>query len=113
MISALLSKLSLPALVMVIGVVGGIGLQQKVLSRKEVVKVDYDKVRTIVAEEVSKLPKPQPAQSLDIDKIKGKVGKVEIHQHYDIVYNGDSLLTEKITEAVRLELNKLKISKCK
>lgn len=113
MLTTLLSKISLPALVMVIGVVGGIGLQQKVLSRKDVVKVDYDKVRTIVAEEISKLPKPQPSQSLDIDKIKGKVGKVEIQQHFHTEVNGDSLVMENIRALVRDELNKLKISKCK
>ena len=110
MISA---KLTSYALVFVIALIGGIGLQQRVLSRKEVVKVDYDKVRSIVAEEMKKMPKPEPGQSLDIDKIKGKVGKLEIHQHFHTEMNGDSLVVENFLATVREELKAAKIVKCK
>ena len=113
MMTALLSKLSIPLLILTAGIVGGIGLQQKVLSRKEVVKVDYDKVREIVAEELAKLPKPKPLQGVEIDKLKGKGAQLHIHQNYDVQVNGDSLTMDRFAAAVEERLKKLKVSRCK
>lgn len=113
MFAAFLAKAAVPLLIvsMAIGLVGGIGLQQRVFDRNE--SVDYDKVRRIIVEELAKLPKPKPQQGLEIDKIKGKVGKLEIHQDYDVQVNGDSLVMERFGSVVEEKLKSLKVSRCK
>lgn len=114
MISAFIAKAAVPLMIACLagGLVGGIGLQQRVLSPKEAVQVDYDKVRTIVTEELAKLPKPKE-QNLEIEKIKGKGAKVEIHQNYYNQINGDSLVMERFGAIVEEKLKALKLSRCK
>lgn len=84
------------------GTVAGIGLQQKLFNKK----VEYNCPDC-------NCPKAEPAASIDFDKIRGKNMKLEVHQHYHTEVNGDSIAIETFSAAVKRELDKLKISRCK
>lgn len=103
MIHAAIPKFAFPLLLVAIGTIGGIGVQQKLFSKKENIdtKQFSDEVRKIVSEELSKLPKPEPTQGLEIEKIKGKGSKVEIKQNYYVQAD-----TAVIKKAIEETLNK-------
>lgn len=121
-LKAILSKAAGPMLFLAIGLVSGIGLQQRVLSREvkidyDKIKIDYARVQTIVADEITKgideIPEPQPQQGLDFDKIRGRGHSFVIHQNYKINVDGDSLLAGEIGKIVEEKVKALKVSKCK
>lgn len=63
------TKIGLPLLVLVLGAIGGIGLQQKVLAPHQE-KIDYARIENIIK---SATPPPAPAvsvQPFDVNKIK-------------------------------------------
>jgi len=87
MLTTLLSKLGLPALVLMAGVVAGIFLQQRVL----------DKPVHITCPKAPDCHCPE-AQGIDFEKIKGFKGNINVHQHYTMEVNGDSTLITKVIE---------------
>jgi hypothetical protein len=56
-------------------------------------------------------PELKPWNGIDFDKIKSKYITIQNEQHLTI--KGDSLLVKEISEAVKAELMKLKLARCK
>jgi len=50
---------------------------------------------------------------IEIEKIKGLKGKLQITQQYNIVANGDSMLELKLKQMIKGELEGLRIVRCK
>jgi hypothetical protein len=97
MFTAILSKIGIPALILVVGAIGGIGLQQKVFSRKPD-KIDYAEVRSIVKEEVTKAVAgiEISIQPFEVDKMKGLR-----HFNYSPSYTGNVAVSGVDSVAIR------------
>lgn len=50
---------------------------------------------------------------IDFEKVKNFKGTLKIDQHYHITANGDTLLAKKIVDGMVIELNKLRLARCK
>jgi len=62
---------------------------------------------------IPKCPDCNCPETINFDKIKGFKGTINLHNDYAIDIKGDSLLIDKIQEAVKIELLKLKVVKCR
>jgi hypothetical protein len=110
MITPKLMQFSFYALLITIGALGVFTFQY--IYPQE--KVNYDRIRRMVSEEVAKVPKPEPAQGLDIDKIKGKIGHLTINQNYTIAIEGDSIqniLRESVDTSIKKNLSDYKLKR--
>tara|TARA_R110000868_G_scaffold178225_1_gene417800 strand:+ start:537 stop:842 length:306 start_codon:yes stop_codon:yes gene_type:complete len=56
---------------------------------------------------------PDAVNTIDFDKIKGFKGNINLDQHYHVEMNGDSLIIKKIIDEMKLELNKIRLARCK
>jgi hypothetical protein len=56
-------------------------------------------------------PKQEPCNGIDFDKIKSRNLTIENKQYLTI--NGDSLLYDKMRQALKAELEEFKVRKCK
>ncbi len=93
MIPTLLNKLAIPLLIFIAGSIGGIFLQQRVLSRP--VHFSCPKAPDCVC------PKAE-LQGIDFEKIKGFKGTINLNQHYTVDVQSDStLLIKAINQAVK------------
>jgi hypothetical protein len=93
----MLSKISLYIIVALVAAIGTLGVNKKFFSKKET--VDYEKVRSIVSDELAKLPQPEPQQgnTLDLEKVKGKGHHFHIHQDTKVqISGGEKLLMQKL-----------------
>jgi hypothetical protein len=106
----MLAKFSLYIIVALVAAIGTLGVNKKFFSKKET--VDYEKVRSIVSDELTKLPQPEPQQgnTLDLEKVKGKGHHFHIHQDTKIqLTGGEKLLVQKIDSV----MNARNIYRCK
>jgi hypothetical protein len=99
MITTLFAKFGLYALFIVGAFTGGMITSQR-LQKAPVVKIP-DCI----------CPKPDPCNGIDFEKIKSKHLTIENKQYLSI--NGDSLLVDKIVKEIRLELQQLRLARCK
>jgi hypothetical protein len=69
--TALFSKIALPLLILVAGMVAGIGVQQKILDKKSE-GVDYGRIDQMIFAQIARIPKPEAVsvQPFDVEKIK-------------------------------------------
>jgi len=56
---------------------------------------------------------PDAVNTIDFDKIKGFKGNINLDQHYHVEMNGDSLIIKRIIDEMKLELNKIRLARCK
>lgn len=56
---------------------------------------------------------PDAVNTIDFDKIKGFKGNITLDQHYHVEMNGDSLIVKKIIDEMNLELQKIRLARCK
>jgi len=56
---------------------------------------------------------PDAVNTIDFDKIKGFKGNINLDQYYHVEMEGDSLIIEKMISAMSLELQKLRMARCK
>jgi len=104
MIAAILSKFAAPTFIgIALGVGGVIGIQR---ATKQDIKLECP--APIVS-----LKCPDAVNTIDFDKIKGFKGNINLDQHYHVEMNGDSLIVKKIIEEMSLELQKLRLARCK
>lgn len=54
-----------------------------------------------------------PGNSFEVEKMKGFKGNFTLHQHFEIEANGDSLMMKKIITEMTLQLEMLRVVKCK
>jgi hypothetical protein len=56
---------------------------------------------------------PDAVNTIDFDKIKGFKGNINLTQQYHVEMNGDSLIVKKIIDEMTLELQKIRLARCK
>lgn len=100
--TTLLAKFGLPAVIAFAAFAGGMITSQKL--QKPPVVVDK-KCPDCTC------PKQEPCNGIDFDKIKSRNVTIENKQFLTI--NGDTLLIEKIKDALHSELEDFKVKKCK
>jgi len=104
MIAAILSKFAAPTFIgIALGVGGVIGIQR---ATKQDIKLECP--APIVS-----LKCPDAVNTIDFDKIKGFKGNINLDQHYHVEMQGDSLIIEKMIAAMSLELQKIRLARCK
>jgi len=55
---------------------------------------------------------PEASNAIDFDKIKN-AKNITVNQRYYVEMNGDSLIVKNIIEAMSMELQKLRLARCK
>lgn len=93
MLTSILSRLALPAIIFLVGSTLGIFLQQRV----------FDKPCHFECPPIPDCNCPIPKlQSIEFEKIKGFKGTINLNQHYTVQVDSDStLLVNAINDAVR------------
>ena len=56
---------------------------------------------------------PDAVNTIDFDKIKGFKGSINLTQNYRVEMDGDSLIVKKIIDEMSLELQKIRLARCK
>ena len=56
---------------------------------------------------------PDAVNTIDFDKIKGFKGSINLTQNYRVEMNGDSLIVKKIIAEMAVELQKIRLARCK
>jgi len=103
MIAAILSKFAAPAFIgIALGIGGVIGIQR---ATKQDIKLECP--APIVS-----LKCPEASNAIDFDKIKN-AKNITVNQRYYVEMNGDSLIVKKIIEEMSLELQKIRLARCK
>jgi len=108
MIAGIISKFVAPtAIGIAIGVAGMIGIQKatKPEIKLECPVIDYSKF--------PKCPECPATLGNEFEKVKGKNITLNLTQHMKVVANGDSLIAKRIIDEMVIELNKLKLARCK
>lgn len=103
MFSTLLGKYLIP-IVALISMGAGMLFQARVLAPK-CPKIEFPKCPDCNC--------PPAVNTIDFDKIKGFKGTIQLNQNYKVEMDGDSLAMEAFQKAVRDELIKLKVTRCK
>lgn len=104
MITALIGKFVAPLAVgAALGIGGVIGIQK---ATKQDIKLECPAP-------IVNLKCPDAVNTIDFDKIKGFKGNITLDQHYHVEMNGDSLVVKKIIEEMGLELQKIRLARCK
>lgn len=102
MITTLLAKIGLPALVLSLGFGAGMITSKKL-----------EKPVTIPKYECPSCNCPPQANTIDFEKIKGFKGTINLNQHYSLTVDGDSLVIKQFEDAVNNQLVKLNVKRCK
>jgi hypothetical protein len=102
MITSILSKFGLPIVIAIASFAGGMITSQK-LQKAPIVQ--DKKCPDCIC------PKQEPCNGIDFDKIKSRNVTIENKQYLTI--NGDTLLIDKIKDALHSELEDFKVKKCK
>jgi len=102
MLTSILNRLAIPAIIFLVGMTAGIFLQQRI----------FDKPCRLECPKVPDCNCPKPElQSIDFEKVKGFKGTINLNQHYTVQVESDSaLLVTAINDAVR---NNLPVAKRK
>lgn len=107
MIQALLMKNLIPfALGAMIGISSIIGLQK---ATQQPMNLSCPPQEVTIACQ----HKEQAPQGLDVEKLKNVKGRIEIHNHYSVEMQNDSLIVSKIGDELERRNSKLKLSKCR
>lgn len=104
MITGLLAKFAAPVLIgATLGIGGVIGIQR---ATKQDIKLECPAP-------IVNLKCPDAVNTIDFDKIKGFKGNINLNQQYHVQMNGDSLILKKIIDQMTLELQKIRLARCK
>ena len=102
MVTTLISKLGFPVLALVAGIAVGMGINTKLMKPcpqcPQCPSLKCPDVKT---------------QGIDFEKIKGMKGTINLHQHYTVEMNGDSLIIDQLLKEIDSKLKDLNVVRCK
>jgi hypothetical protein len=104
MTNLILNKFTVPIIILLFGIIAGIGIDRRVLTRA----TPCPKVPDCICKcpNIPTCPTPE-LQTIDVDKIKRFKGTLNITQHYSVQVQSDStLLVKAINDAVRNHVKK-------
>lgn len=98
----------------IIGLVAGIAIGSgSVIGLTKLMKPQIKVEAPKVSVSCPECPQCPNTLGTELGKIKGKYITVELKQEYYATVNGDSLLIQKIEQAIQKEVQKVKLARCK